>query len=170
MARLVVPLVALLSFTLLAAPLVADGQARRSLPTLGILCAVWCEALDLAVPLDRFPTAKIFFDALRERGHINGETLVLDDRGAAAKSGLARVAADLVRRRVDLIRADGLTAAQAATQATGRTPVLLLGVPDAVRHGLVQSLARPGGNVTGLTIPFAGLAGKQLELLGVVRE
>jgi ABC transporter substrate binding protein len=91
--------------------------------------------------------------------------MVLDDRGAAIKSGLARVAADLVRRRVDLILADGLTAAQAATQATDRMPVLLLGVPGAVRHGLVQSLARPGGNATGLTIPFESLVRKQLELL-----
>jgi putative ABC transport system substrate-binding protein len=150
---------------LLAAPLAAEGQSRRSLPTIGILCAVWCEALDLGVPLDRFPTGRVFLDALRERGHIDGETMVLDDRGAAIKSGLARVAADLVRRRVDLILADGLTAAQAATQATDRMPVLLLGVPGAVRHGLVQSLARPGGNATGLTIPFESLVRKQLELL-----
>ena len=82
-----------------------------------------------------------------------------------AYESLARFAVELVRHKAAVILAGGLAAAQAAKEATGTIPIVMFAVPDAVEHGLIRSLARPGGNMTGITIPFAELVAKQLELL-----
>jgi putative tryptophan/tyrosine transport system substrate-binding protein len=82
---------------------------------------------------------------------------------------LPDLAADLVQLPVDVILAlEGAAVARAAQHATRTVPVVMVGVPDAVELGLVESLARPGGNLTGLTLPFAELVTKHLELLGAV--
>src|SRR5439155_1226097 len=78
---------------------------------------------------------------------------------------LAAAAVELAGRKVDVILVDGSAAARAAKAATTRIPIVLVGVADVVEQGLVQSLAHPGGNVTGLSLPFAELVRKQLELL-----
>jgi putative ABC transport system substrate-binding protein len=82
---------------------------------------------------------------------------------------LPDLAADLVQLQVDVILAlEGAAVARAAQHATRTVPVVMVGVPDAVELGLVESLARPGGNLTGMTLPFAELVTKHLELLGAV--
>jgi ABC-type uncharacterized transport system substrate-binding protein len=104
---------------------------------------------------------------LRDSGFVDGVNLVLDHRGSVGTpEDLPRRAADLVRRKVDVILAvgDG-TEAVAAKRATGTIPIVLVGIADAVQSGLVASQGRPGGNVTGITIPVRQLAAKQLQLL-----
>jgi putative tryptophan/tyrosine transport system substrate-binding protein len=130
-------------------------------PRVALFCAGWCETLQTG----RHEEGQAFVQALRELGQIDGQTLILDERGAGVKSGLADVAADLVRRKVDVILADGLAAAQAATKATATIAIVMVGVAEPARLGLITSFARPGGNVTGLAIPFTDLVRKQLELL-----
>jgi ABC-type uncharacterized transport system substrate-binding protein len=146
---------------LLAAPLATEAQPRGGMPRVAVLCAVFCDALFTS----RHEEWQAFVRTLEQVGQVDGRTMQLDERGAGVKAGLADVAADLVRRRVDLIVADGLAAAQAARQATSAIPVVMVGVADPVRLGLVRSLPRPGGNITGLAIPFADLAAKQMQLL-----
>jgi putative ABC transport system substrate-binding protein len=152
-----------LAFVLVLGPIAlrADAQPRGSIPRVALLCAVWCEALQTG----RHEEGQAFVHALRELGQIDGQTVIVDERGAGIKSGLANVTADLVRRKVNIIVADGLPAAQAATKATTAIPIVMVGVADPVRLGLVPSLARPGGNVTGVAVPFEDLVKKQMELL-----
>jgi putative ABC transport system substrate-binding protein len=108
-----------------------------------------------------------FRDGLRELGYVEGRNVTLEYRYADGKrEALPGLAADLVRSRVDVIVALGPAAAQAAKSATTTIPVVFVGSGDPIAEGLVSSLARPGGNVTGLAI-IAGvdIVGKRLELL-----
>ena len=152
-----------LAFVLVLGPMAlpANSQPRGSMPRVALLCAVWCEALQSF----RHEEGQAFVRALSEFGHIDGQTVIVDERGAGIKSGLTNVTAELVRRKVDIIVADGLPAAQAAMKATKTIPIVMVGVADPVRLGLVPSLARPGGNVTGVAVPFEDLVKKQMELL-----
>jgi putative ABC transport system substrate-binding protein len=104
---------------------------------------------------------------LQELGYVDGQNLSVDARGIGMTyDQLPTLAAELVQRKVDVIVAFGSPASVlAAKNATSAIPIVMVGVADAVELGLVASLARPGGNVTGLTVPFAQLAAKQLELL-----
>jgi putative ABC transport system substrate-binding protein len=107
-----------------------------------------------------------FLRGLRELGYVEGETLVVERRWANGRSDrLAQMAAELVRLKVDLIIAGGQPAREAARKATSTIPILTLSGGDPVREGWAQSLARPGGNVTGLTFTFPELGPKRLELL-----
>ena len=108
-----------------------------------------------------------FRQRLRELGYIEGQNLVFEGRFSKGKSDLwPEFAADLVRLRVDLILAVGTGATRAAKEATSTIPIVMgNSSADPVRHGLVASLARPGGNVTGIIDIMADLAGKRLELL-----
>src|SRR4029077_12107018 len=108
-----------------------------------------------------------FRDGLRELGYVEGRNVTLEYRYAEGKrEALPGLAADLVRSRVDVIVALGPAAARAAKSATTTIPVVFVGSGDPIAEGLVSSLARPGGNVTGLAI-IAGvdIVGKRLELL-----
>jgi putative tryptophan/tyrosine transport system substrate-binding protein len=108
-----------------------------------------------------------FRDGLRELGYVEGRNVTLEYRYAEGKrEALPGLAADLVRSRVDVIVALGPAAARAAKGATTTIPVVFVGSGDPIAEGLVTSLARPGGNVTGLAI-IAGvdIVGKRLELL-----
>src|SRR5262249_33742997 len=106
--------------------------------------------------------------ALRELGYIEGNNIVTEYRYAAGKIDRApELAAELVHRRVDIILiAGGSTQSQAAKNATKTIPIVMMGDgADPVEIGLVESLAHPGGNVTGITLLNRELGGKRLELL-----
>ena len=107
-----------------------------------------------------------FFGALRERGYVEGQNLVIERRFAAGRSELApKYAAELVRAGVDVIVLTGLREGQAVREATTTVPAVMVVVDDPVAAGFVDSLARPGRNMTGLTITASGLGGKYVELL-----
>jgi putative ABC transport system substrate-binding protein len=107
-----------------------------------------------------------FLEVLRERGHVEGRNLTVERRFAAGRTELVRsMAADLVQSGVDVIVATGLRENQAAREATRTIPIVMVVVDDPVATGLVESLARPGGNITGLAFNASGLGGKWVELL-----
>jgi putative tryptophan/tyrosine transport system substrate-binding protein len=103
---------------------------------------------------------------LRELGYVEGKNIAFEYRGAEGKlDRFPALAAELVRLKVDVIVTQGTPAATAAKNATKTIPIIMSGGTDPVATGLVQSLARPGGNITGVTIMNEELAGKRLELL-----
>ena len=107
-----------------------------------------------------------FFKGLNDLGYVDGENFILDARIATVNERrLAEAAAQLARGRVDVIVARGTQATLAAKRATSRTPIVMTGSSDPVGTGLVASLARPGANVTGMSILAPDLAQKRLELL-----
>jgi putative ABC transport system substrate-binding protein len=107
-----------------------------------------------------------FLQGLRDLGYVEGRSLVIEYRNAEGKSErLPALAAELVALKADVIAAQGTSAALAAKQATRTLPIVFAGVGDPVTSGLVTSLARPGGNVTGSSILNPELVGKCLELL-----
>jgi ABC-type uncharacterized transport system substrate-binding protein len=103
--------------------------------------------------------------ALSEMGHIEGKNYVIDFGIAESIDQLPAVAAGLIRSKVSVLVASGTPAVLPAQHATNVIPVVIVAAVDPVAAGLVASLARPGGNVTGLTAVFADLMGKRLELL-----
>jgi putative ABC transport system substrate-binding protein len=145
---------------LLAAPLAAGAQQAGKVPRIGFL--------SLTSPSDRPPLLDAFRQRLRELGWVEGQSIVIDYRYAEGRvDRLPDLAAELVRLKVDLIVASaGTQVATAAKNATETTPVVMIAVRDPVGTGLIASLARPGGNVTGVS-GYAGLesVAKQLELL-----
>ena len=107
-----------------------------------------------------------FRQGLREHGWEEGRNLVIESKRANGQyDQLAKLASELVRSKVDVIVTDSTPAAQAAMKATKTIPIVLALASDPVGTGLVTSLARPGGNVTGLTLVNSELTGKRLELL-----
>jgi putative ABC transport system substrate-binding protein len=103
---------------------------------------------------------------LRELGHVEGQNLTIEYRFAEGRSDrLPELAAELVRLGVDIIVAVANPAIQAAKQATGTIPIIMAPTSDPVGQGLVTSLARPGGNVTGFSNLAPELSGKRVELL-----
>ena len=107
-----------------------------------------------------------FVQRLRELGWIEGRTVAIEYRWAEGRSErFAEIAAEFVRLKVDVIVTSGTAAVLAAKQATSVIPIVFAVAGDPVGTGLVASLARPGGNVTGLSIQQTDLAGKRLELL-----
>jgi len=117
-----------------------------------------------------------FRQTLRERGYVEGENLILDERWAEARlNRLPILAAELVQLKPDIIVASGASAVRAAMRETSEIPIIIAGAPDPVAQGLVSSLAHPDANVTGIAaLPGRELEGKRLQLLqqaipGVVR-
>src|SRR5919108_1448793 len=124
--------------------------------------------LSVADPTTDSKRSETFRQALREQGYVDGQNITIEYRYAEGKRGReADLAADLVRLKVDLIVvAGGDTVIRAAMNATKTIPIILIGLgSDPVKAGFVESLARPGGNVTGLTALNRELGGKRLELL-----
>jgi putative tryptophan/tyrosine transport system substrate-binding protein len=148
-----------LTCSLLTAPLPVAAQAAH-VPRIGVLAM---EGGMVATP-DRFQAE--FREALRERGYVEGQTLRVDYRWVAAGQAerLNDLAAELVRLPVDLIVAVSTPAAQAAKRATRTIPIVFI-AGDPVGTGLVASLARPGGHVTGVSGIGAEIGGKCLEFL-----
>jgi putative tryptophan/tyrosine transport system substrate-binding protein len=138
----------------------AHAQQPKKVPRIGYLAAV-----DPATDSARAEGIRL---ALRERGYIEGQNIAIEYRYAEGKRGReAELAAELVRLKVDLIvAAGGNTVIHAAMNATKTIPIVLEGQGgDPVTEGFVESLARPGGNVTGITSLTNELGGKRLELL-----
>ena len=107
-----------------------------------------------------------FHDGLRQFGYVEGKTITIEWRRAHAKAErFPELAAELVRLKVDVIVAANNPAVAAAQKATKTIPIVMVLVTDPVRLGFVASLARPAGNITGLTIQAPDLAGKRLQLL-----
>jgi putative ABC transport system substrate-binding protein len=142
---------------LLAAPLAAEAQQAAKIARVGWL------SLNLAAN-PHLPEA--FRQGLRDLGYVEGRTVVIEYRSAEGKrERLPALAAELVALKVDVILATGTLVALAAKQATRTLPIVFGNVGDPVTSGLVSSLARPGGNVTGLSVLAAELVGKCLEQL-----
>ena len=145
---------------LLAAPLAAEGQPAGKVYRLGIISPAASPA-----PSDRAVASLLVPAFLREMGYVEGQNLVVDRRYADNQidrlPGLAR---DLVEHRMDVIFAVGNDAPRAIREVSKSVPIVMIG-RDPVKLGYVASLARPGGNVTGVVISETGLADKRLELL-----
>jgi putative ABC transport system substrate-binding protein len=110
--------------------------------------------------------AEVFTEDLRELGWVEGENVVFERRYAENRlERLPEMAADLVRLKVDVIAAFGTLAPLAAKRATSTIPIVMINAGDPLGSGLVDSLARPGGNVTGMSLMAPDLGGKRLELL-----
>jgi putative ABC transport system substrate-binding protein len=115
---------------------------------------------------DRDPPVDAFRQGLRDLGYVEGQNLVIAYRGAEGQDArLPALAAELVGLPVDVIVAVGPTATRAAQHATRTLPIVMTGTADPVGAGLVASLARPGGNTTGVSLMMAELPGKRLEIL-----
>ncbi|MBI3062642.1 MAG: ABC transporter substrate-binding protein [Deltaproteobacteria bacterium] len=109
---------------------------------------------------------KVFQQGLRELGYIEGQSIIIEWRFARGKPDrLPEFAGELVRLKIDCIVTQGQRPTRAAKQATSTIPIVMANAGDPVRQGFVASLARPGGNITGLTSISVDLAGKRLELL-----
>jgi putative ABC transport system substrate-binding protein len=149
-----------LAGSLLAAPLAAQAQQAAKVYRIGILGNV---------PLTDPGGARlweVFIQGLRDLGYVEDRNLMIEYRSAEGKpERLPALAAELVGLKVDVIVAPNTPAALAAKQATRILPIVFIGAGDPVTSGLVTSLARPGGNVTGLSVLSTELVGKWLELL-----
>ncbi len=111
-------------------------------------------------------TDQAFFQALRDLGWIEGQNIVIERKWAAGKSErYPALAEELVRLNVDVIVTALRIMTQTAKDATSTIPIVMASAPDAVENGLVTSLARPGGNVTGMSEQYAEISTKLLELL-----
>jgi putative ABC transport system substrate-binding protein len=107
-----------------------------------------------------------FRQILRERGYVEGENLILDERWAEARlNRLPALAAELVQLKPDVIVASGAGAVRAVMRETKVIPIVIAGATDPVEEGLVETISRPGGNVTGVAALPGRLEGKRLELL-----
>ena len=115
------------------------------------------------------PFTDAFRQGMRELGYVEGKNFVLEIRGGGAEPDrLSDLAAELVRLKVDIIVAAGSLALRAATKATRTIPIVMRTGGDPVKSGHVASLARPGGNITGVYAMSVELSGKRLELLAEV--
>jgi putative tryptophan/tyrosine transport system substrate-binding protein len=139
-------------------PLAARAQQRGKLPTIGFLGQSTRSAGSEWVAA--------FVQRLRELGWIEGRTITIEYRWAEGREErFPEIAAELVRLKVDVILTSGTPAVLAFKQATSIIPIVFATAGDPVANNLVASLARPGGNVTGLSILSTDLAGKRLEIL-----
>jgi ABC-type uncharacterized transport system substrate-binding protein len=139
------------------APLAAEAQQAGQAARIGYLAA------NLTVSPHM---TEAFRQGLRDLGYVDGRSVVIEYRDAEGKyDRLPARAAELVALKVDVIVAADTPAALAAKQATRTLPIVFIGAGDPVTIGLVTSLARPGGNVTGLSLLAPELVGKRLELL-----
>jgi putative ABC transport system substrate-binding protein len=139
-------------------PLAARAQQAGKLPTIGFL--------GVSTPAAASQWVTAFVQRLRELGWIEGRTVSIEYRWAEGRSDrYTEIAAEFVRLKVDVIVTSGTAAVIAAKQATSIIPIVFAAAADPIGNGIVASLSRPGGNVTGLSLQSTDLAGKRLELL-----
>ena len=138
-------------------PLAAGAQQTGKLPIIGFLGA--------ATPLAWSPYTAAFVARLRELGWVEGRTVDIDYRWAEGRpERYAAIAAEFIQRRVDVVVTSG-TAAGAVKRATSTIPIVFAVAVEPLSSGLVTNLARPGGNLTGLSSQTGDLGGKRLDLL-----
>jgi ABC-type uncharacterized transport system substrate-binding protein len=155
------PIVVLLITVALLSINLAQAQQPGKVPRIGLLMSL--STAQTAAFIDAFR------QALRDLGYVVGENIVLEIRGGEAKpERLSALADELVGLKVDIIIAGGSSALRAATKATSTLPIVMRYGGDPVRAGFVASLARPGGNITGVASINLGLSVKRLELLAEV--
>jgi putative tryptophan/tyrosine transport system substrate-binding protein len=143
---------------LLAAPLAAEVQPAGKVYCIGVL-----EPTSMALNAANLDA---FRQGLRELGYVEGRNMRIEYRSADGRSErFPDLAAELVRLKVDVILTRGTPAVMAAKNATGTIPVVMAASGDPVLSGVVSSLARPGGNVTGLSAVVVEVSGKRLELI-----
>src|SRR5438874_11089826 len=136
----------------------AQAQQQPKIPRIGFLTNNSSTGLAAA--------DEAFRQGLHTLGYVEGKSLVIEYRYGEGKVGrLAEMAAELVRLKVDVIVTGGPTSTRTAKQATSTIPIVMATDPDPVANGFVASLARPGGNITGLATLSPELSGKRLELL-----
>src|SRR5215470_11535420 len=139
-------------------PLAARAQQPKNLPR---LCFLTFDPSTLQS--NRFDA---FFQGLRDLGYANGQNIAIDYLSAAGDGNrFPALAAECLRLKADVIAVSTTPAAQAAIAATHAVPIIIIGLGDPVRTGLVNSLAHPGGNVTGLSLMVPEVAAKRLGLL-----
>jgi putative ABC transport system substrate-binding protein len=139
-------------------PLAVRAQQAAKLPTVGYM--------GQGTPAAENKRVEAFVRRLRELGWIEGRTVVIEYRWTEGHSELAsEIATEFARRMVDVIVTSGTPLILAARQATATIPIVFTAAGDPVGSGLVASLARPGGNITGLSVQSTDLAGKRLGLL-----
>ena len=140
-------------------PLDASAQTSAKMYRIGVL--------DMTPPDLRSPTQMAFYEELRQRGYVEGQNLIVERRNAAGQPDqLPALARELVALRPDLIVASSPQPNLAVKDATSTIPIVMVAVADPVRAGLAASLARPGGNLTGVaTLVPGGFMAKSLELL-----
>ncbi len=148
-----------LGLSVLAAPLASEAQQTRKIPRVGVLGGQSPEDSPA-------PPILALRQGLRELGYVEGQNIAIEWRWAHGKlERFPDLAAELVKLKVDIIVASTGPSVQAAQRATGTIPIVMGFVSDPVALGLVASLARPGGNITGLGVPTSEMVGKRLQLL-----
>src|SRR5262249_6413510 len=161
--RMIAPMHRRSFFTLLGAsaaawPLAARAQQTGKVPTIGVLAPATSSVESQRVA--------VFVQRLRELGWIDGRTIAIEYRFAEGRSErTAEIVAEFVRRNVDVIFTGGTPPALAAKQATATIPIVFVFTADPIGSGLVASLERPGGQVTGISLQSCDTTGTQIELL-----
>ncbi len=152
-----------LAFLFLVAPVVSEAQQPAKVSTIGFLSQFPGSTSSLPLHI------KTLLEGLRELGFVEGKNIALECRFAGGKvSRLPELATELVQQKVDIIVTDTGWAAVQAKKVTQTIPIVMVGGADPVGQGLVASLDRPGGNVTGLTSLSTESIGKRLQLLAEV--
>jgi putative ABC transport system substrate-binding protein len=147
----------LVAITLLA-PLTAQAQTAK-IPKIGYVSGTGSAS-------DPGPYVEALRQGLRELGYVEGKNFVIEYRGAKGSTeGIPGIVAELIQLKVDILVLPLVAALRAAKQATNTVPVVMITQVDPVATGIIESLARPGGNITGLTSLQRDLSGKRLELL-----
>src|SRR6266508_177738 len=148
----------LLSFLVSASSQIAEAQQPTKVPRIGFLFA--------GAPSAVMGRIKALRQGLQERGYVEGKNIVIEYRyGEGNLDRLLPIAAELVHLKVDVIVTGGPTDTRAAKQATTTLPIVMAQDSDPVGSGFIASLARPGGNITGLSTLSPEISGKQMDLL-----
>ena len=149
----------LVAVVLLAIGVIAEAQQPKKVPRIAYLAG-------RGDPSTPDPLIDAFRQGLRDLGYIEGKSIVVEYRYAEGKlDRIPSLVAELVQLKVDVLVSPALPAIRAAKQATKTIPIVMLANADPVATGIVDSLARPGGNITGLARFMTELSGKRLELL-----
>jgi putative ABC transport system substrate-binding protein len=136
----------------------AEAQQAAKLPRIGYVSLTGTATSD--------PSYAALRDGLRDLGYVEGKNVLFEHRGAQGKpEAIPSLVAELVQLKVDILFCPNLPAIDAAKKATKTIPIVMVSNVDPVELGIVDSLARPGGNITGLTLQSLELSGKRLELL-----
>jgi putative ABC transport system substrate-binding protein len=152
--------ITLLGGAAVAGPLGAHAQQPNKIPRLCFL------TFDPGTLHSRSPRFNPFFDGLRELGYIDGQTISIDYLSAEELDDrFPDLVSECLRRKADIIAVSTTPAAQAARRGTRTVPIVMTALGDPVGSGLVESIAKPGGNITGMSIMAPEITVKRLELL-----